>query len=106
MNNSRHEDEIHLEIVRQLVEATPEWWNRATLKLEMSSRDGIDVCEHSIANTQHPNDCVEATDELMLATRHLELLYKQRGTPLSSAVFDIWQNSEQQWVFKVNFSYS
>jgi hypothetical protein len=105
MRTPQDEDAIHKEIVDQLIIATPEWWDYAILTVSQSPQDDVDTCEHSISNPKHPADCVEATEQLMSATRSLALFYKRRRTPWSRATYEVWQREDGQWAFKAEFTY-
>lgn len=105
MSSTMREDEIHGDVVTQLIASTPEWWDRVILELICSSSDGIEKCEHTIHNPADPSGPVLATDELMAATRALTLFYKEQGTPFSKAVYEAFIRDDEQWGFKVDFTY-
>ena len=87
-----------------LVEATPEWWSEATLRVEVR-RSGQDTSiSHSIWSDQHPRDVVEATEEIFAASRALQLLCEQAGQPWVGLVFRIEQVGEA-WRFESVFEY-
>lgn len=99
------QDDLHREIVDQLVVATPEWWKEAKLELIRTTKDGVDSCQHSIVSKQFPKDIVVATDELFEATRKLVLHHKALGHRWKSAVYEIHQDESGNWRFVVEFLY-
>lgn len=94
---------IFVAITNALVEATPEWWNSATL--ELTAPDGVfgSGLEHSISNSDHAQDVVVATDELMEATRALELVCVRHGDSWRRCVFQIHEAGDGDWGFTANF---
>ncbi len=86
-----------------LVEATPEWWSSAELEL-VASPDGFgDGLDHSISNSDYPRDLVMATDEIIEATRALELASVRHGDAWSRCLFKIGQDPSGHWRFSVAF---
>lgn len=105
MHSKAAEDQLHKQVVDQLIVATPEWWNYARLELNYTSVDGIDKCGHCIINPQFPCDYVEPTEELYEATRKLVLYYKGSGSMWKSASYETWPEDEKGWKFKAEFQY-
>lgn len=94
--------EIYPQIATALIEATPEWWTHATLELE-SPPDGLGSgLAHSISNADFPSDVVVATDEVMLATRMLELCSLRHSDSWIRCVFRIFQDGDN-WRFEANY---
>ena len=91
-------------LANALVEATPEWWNDATLELEQTSEG----CAHSIFSANHPNDIVVPTDEIYEATAQLEDLFANKSQSWKKAVLKLTRSDrrgEESWQFKVEYSY-
>ena len=89
-------------IVRSLIEATPETWTSATLEL-VAPPDGLGRgVSHLIYNPEHPRDIVVPTDELMEATRALELASLDSGDSWRRCTFRIEQDQDN-WRFVAEF---
>jgi len=87
-----------------LIEALPEWWSDATLRVEVKqSADGVAI-SHSIQSEQNPKDVVVGTDEIFTATRELQLLSERIGEPWSALVIHV-QLEGEKWGFRTNFEY-
>jgi hypothetical protein len=86
-----------------LVEATPEWWSAAELELVAPPSGLGSGLAHSIWSDEHPHDLVIPTDEIMEATRALELASVQRGDDWSRSAFRIMRGPSGQWRFSVTF---
>jgi len=87
-----------------LIEATPERWTEATLRVEVrTSAEGTTIT-HSVKSEQHPRDIVLGTDELFEATRELQLLSDRAGEPWAAFVMRVRQESGD-WKFDINFEY-
>ena len=92
-------------IAGALVEATPEWWTEATMRVEVKhDPNGSTGMPHSIWSERHPRDVVEPTDEIYAATRALQQLCEQAGQPWSALVFRIEQAGDG-WRFGTDFEY-
>ena len=90
------------QIVRTLIEATPEWWASATLEL-VAPPDGLGQgVSHLIYNPRHPRDIVVPTDDLMAATRELELVSLSQGDSWRRCIFRISQEQDN-WRFVAEF---
>ncbi|MFO0977844.1 MAG: hypothetical protein U0996_15680 [Planctomycetaceae bacterium] len=86
--------EIYPQLAQALIEATPEWWTQAELVLECPAEGFGSGLAHSISNSEFPEDIVVATDEVMLATRMLELCSKRHSDSWKRCVFRIRQEGE------------
>ncbi|MDB5352631.1 MAG: hypothetical protein JWN86_3878 [Planctomycetota bacterium] len=90
------------QIVRTLIEATPEWWTSATLEL-VAPPEGLGRgVSHLIYNPQHPRDIVVPTEDLMAATRELELASLAQGDSWRRCIFRITQEQDN-WRFVAEF---
>jgi len=94
--------EIYSQLASALIEATPGWWTHATLELDCPP-DGVgNGLTHSITNTEFPNDIVVATEEVMLATRMLELCSMRHSDSWNRCVFRIIQDGDS-WRFDATY---
>jgi hypothetical protein len=92
-------------IAGALIEATPEWWAAAAMRVEVKHyQNGDTGMPHSIWSEQHPQDVVEPTDEIYAATYALRQVCKQAGQPWSALVLRIEQVGEG-WRFSTEFEY-
>lgn len=94
--------EIYPQLATALIEATPEWWTHATLELNCTSEGLGTGLEHSISNADFPKDVVVATDEVMMATRMLELCSVRHSDSWKRCVFRIWQDGDN-WRFEATY---
>ncbi|MBL8817727.1 MAG: hypothetical protein JNL58_17000 [Planctomyces sp.] len=95
-------EQIYPQLASALIEATPEWWTHATLELECPPEGLGSGLSHSISNADFPQDVVVATDEVMLATRMLELCSKRHSDTWTRFVFQIRQEGDN-WRFDASF---
>lgn len=94
---------IFANLTDALVEATPEWWSAAELEL-VAPPDGLGTgLAQSISSKEHPRDVVVATDEVMEATRALELASVRHGDSWRRCVFRVDQLPTGQWRYAVEF---
>lgn len=101
MSMSDEQAEIYPQLTMALIEATPEWWNKATLELVCSEGMGNGL-EHRISNPDYPQDIVVATDEILTATRMLELCSKRHADAWRRCVFQIAEK-DGKWSFTAEF---
>lgn len=94
--------EIYPQLASALIEATPEWWTHATLALDCPPAGFGNGLTHTISNADFPNDVVVATDEVMLATRMLELSSKRHSDSWKRCVFRVFQEGEH-WRFSADY---
>lgn len=94
---------IFQQLADALVEATPEWWSEATLELTASASGFGSGLSHDISSVEHPEDVVVATDEVLEATRALELTCVRHRDSWVRCVFRIRQKSSGAWRFTADF---
>ena len=96
----------HLErVASALVEATPEWWNSAVMKVQVKRLpDGLFSMPHEIWSEQYPRDIVVATDEVLAATRELLQVCEQEGQAWSTLIIRIEQ-VDDAWKHSTDFIY-
>jgi hypothetical protein len=99
---SEEQAEIYPQLASALIEATPEWWTHATLELDCPPAGLGNGLAHSISNADFPQDVVVATDEVMLATRMLELCSKNHSDSWKRCVFKIYQEGDN-WRFVADY---
>src|SRR5437773_2803093 len=87
---------IDREILDALVEATPATCNAAILDLDFSNA-GTTAIGHVISNPDGASESVEPTEELFLATRRLDLLFREFGFPLRAARYEIRAQDAGRW---------
>jgi hypothetical protein len=94
--------QVFQQLASALIEATPEWWTHATLEL-VAPPDGLgNGVSHSISNSDFPQDVVVSTDEILEATRMLELASTKHSDSWKRCVFRI-QQEDDSWRFSADF---
>jgi hypothetical protein len=93
---------IFQQLASALVEATPEWWTHASLELVAPPEGFGNGLSHSIYNSDFPQDVVVPTDEILEATRLLELASTKHSDSWKRCVFRIQQEGES-WGFTADF---
>jgi hypothetical protein len=83
-----------------LIEATPEWWNRATLLMER----GDDGFGYVIRNKDHPRDIVTPTDELYEAAFELQDLFESHGKLWEKATLKVVKVGDD-WQYNIDYAY-
>jgi hypothetical protein len=87
-----------------VIEATPEWWTEATLRVEAkNSPEGAEL-SHLITSEEHHKDLVVGTEEIFSGTRQLQLLSEQAGEPSAAFVMKLRQEGGD-WKFQIEFEY-
>lgn len=103
---TKDETESMTAIVRRistaLIEATPESWTDATLRVEVKKVGEQTSIGHAIHSEQHPKDVVVATDKIFTATRQLQLFSEKAGEPWSAFVMMLRQENGD---WKINFKF-
>jgi hypothetical protein len=94
--------QIFRQLTAALVEATPEWWTHASLELVAPPEGLGNGLSHSISNSDFPQDVVVPTDEVLEATRLLELASTKYSDSWQRCVFRIQQEVES-WRFTTDF---
>lgn len=94
---------IFQRLAHALVEATPEWWSAAALELTAPVAGfGLGLA-HAISCAEYPRDVVVATDEVLEATRALEMVCVLHGDSWRRCVFRITQEPSGAWRFVADF---
>jgi hypothetical protein len=90
------------QLAAALVEATPEWWDEATLALERRDQS----CAHVITSEAYPEDVVTPTDEIYEETLSLQELFESGGKSWRSVKFRIVRNpADDTWSYTVDYGY-
>jgi hypothetical protein len=76
---------IFRRLTRALIEATPETWSDATLRLQARS-DGL---AHAIESEAHPGETMSVTDDVRAVTRELQLACEAEGKPFLGLTFRV-----------------
>jgi hypothetical protein len=93
------------QIASSLIEATPEWWTEAMLRVEVEYGPDDELSmSHADQSAEYPQDVVEATDDILAATRALQLLCAKAKKPWSALTFRIEQTGND-WQFSTDFEY-
>jgi hypothetical protein len=89
-----------------LIAATPEHWERFTLKVGVEHKPGGHIgMPHTVSSSEHPQQLVVGTEELFSATRELQLMCEQAGQPWKEMLVEVWLESGQ-WRFSSDFKYA
>jgi hypothetical protein len=100
-DEEQNEIRIYQLISTGLIEATPENWNSAILKLNYSD----DCLSHCILSDEGHQEIVSASEEIFSATRELEILLKSNKKMFSSALLRVWMNENDLWKYSIEFTY-
>lgn len=88
-----------------LVEATPENWDSATLRVRINERaQGTTGLAHEISSEAFPNELVQPTEELFVATRELQQVCGAAGQPFSKLTLSV-RRVGQDWKYESDFDY-
>jgi len=89
-----------------LIEATPEAWSEAVLRVIVQRGHGdVTSLSHTISSDMHPGEPCVPTSELFTATRGLQLQCEQVGKPWVALTVRIVQ-ARDQWTFSSDFEYT
>jgi hypothetical protein len=92
-------------IASALVEATPENWDSATLRVRMNEHaQGTIGLALEISSEVFPNELVWPTDEIFVAARELQQLCGGAGRPFSTLTFAV-KRVGQDWEYGSDFEY-
>jgi hypothetical protein len=94
---------IFIRLANALIEATPEWWSAAELELVTPPEGFGSGLLHTIASHEFPHDIVVPTDELMEATRALELASIKDGDQWRRCLIRVVQEPPGQWRYTAEF---
>jgi hypothetical protein len=100
------ETPLHNQIVRELIELTPETWKviELTISCDDPANDGSLVFE--ISNPDDAEEFVGASDALFDAGEELARLYRDRGHPWREVKYVVTQQPSGKWSFKAAYSYA
>jgi hypothetical protein len=98
--------EIDREILDALVAATPEKWQAAILELEFQTDGAERGVTHAISNPDGATDTVEATEELFIATRKLDLLFRRFSIEVKRARYEAREKEPGRWHLHATFEYA
>ena len=97
---------IDREIVKGLIEATPQWWNSVVLEIEhLALIGGIEKYSHIITSPEKHRDVVEPTEQIYAATIELADLFKKYGRQWRKAVYTVSLMPDCSWKYTVDFEY-
>ena len=102
MTLQNEQTHVFQKLTSALVGATPKWWTHALLELTAPSEGLGSGLAHTIINADFSRDVVVPTDEVLEATRLLELASVKHSDSWKRCVFRIWQEGES-WRFVANF---
>lgn len=92
-------------IASALVEATPEYWDSAMLRVRVNENgNGTIGLAHEISCEAFPNELAQPTDEIFIATRELQQLCGGAGQPFSKLTFAV-KRVGQDWKYESDFNY-
>jgi hypothetical protein len=94
---------IFIRMAEALVEATPERWSSAVLELVVPQGHLGTGLAHSISNPDFPREIIVPTEELLEATRELELVSERHEDSWDRCVFRIEQGSAGKWRYVAEF---
>ena len=92
--------EILAILANALIEATPEWWDRAILTVEASD-EGFG---YSIRNEKYPRDIVTPTDEIYSGMFRLQDLFEAHGKSWRRAILEV-ERIDAEWEYAVRYEY-
>jgi hypothetical protein len=98
------EEPIEKRIASLLVEATPEWWRKARLEVEVREEDGVLGMPHTIVSPEGLRDIVVPTDELLAATYDLLQVFRKHGAEWRRLVLEI-SDDDGAWRFVAHYDY-
>jgi hypothetical protein len=98
---------IDREIVNELIAATPEWWDAATLEVTAASRsDEPTGLNYVIASPKGLTDSVEATKEIRAGVSRLARLHAKRGHPWKRVKYVVHRRPDSEdWDTEIEFEY-
>jgi len=104
----QHDAERMTEILKRiggaLIQAIPESWTDATLRVEVrTDAEGTSIT-HSIKSAKR-RDIVMGSDDLFAATRELQLFSEQAEEPWTTFEMQVYEK-DGQWKFEINFEYA
>ena len=100
INADAEQSDLLQRMANALIEATPEWWNRATLVIERDD-EGFG---YAISNPNYMTDIVTPTDELYEATFMLQDLFEARRQIWQKAVLEVVKVGDV-WQFTIEYEY-
>jgi hypothetical protein len=93
-------------IVNGLIEATPEWWVAAVLRISRTeAQTGRKGFAHIITSPEGHRDIVQATSDITEATFKLADLFAKFGKPWKQVVYSIQKLPEGGWKYVADYDY-
>jgi hypothetical protein len=92
-------------VAAALISATPDEWSSAELRVEVEQKPGeITSMSHTVRSSEYPRSVCAPTEDLMLATRQLQLLCTERDKPWIRMVMKV-NLVQENWTFSSDFEY-
>jgi hypothetical protein len=101
----QEETPIDGRIANALIEATPEWWEAATLDVERVSDDSQENLRFTIRSPEGHRDYVEPTDEIYTSARELSELFKRYGHIWTKVKYIVTLQPDGDWKYTAEFEY-
>lgn len=95
------QSELYEKVVGALIDSTPEHWYSFNLGLSKGGSGFI----HSVESNEGHEDLVSPSEQVLLATRNLQLYQDRISEPFSEAIFRVWLDDSDSWHFEAKFEY-
>lgn len=93
-------------IVREVIAATPEWWQAAVLEVTCTKAPGdMEGMAHMITSPQGHRDVVQPTDEILDLTHQLLDLFARFGKRWRKVTYRIEMTADGNWNYVADFDY-
>ncbi|MGD0569046.1 MAG: hypothetical protein ABSA78_11620 [Candidatus Sulfotelmatobacter sp.] len=97
---------VDIAIVNGIVASTPEHWKKivmeATRRVEPNGTEGITII---LASPEGYTEMVSPKPMLIMALRHLSMLFAENGNPWSKVAYRLVDAGDGNWSFKADFEY-
>jgi hypothetical protein len=104
-NIQEGETKIDKEIVTELIELTPEWWNSVILEVVYTCDGDNDNYDHCISSPGGNKEIIEPSGKIFDATYRLGKLFREHGKHWKKVTYKTWIQKDGTWSYKVNFEY-
>ncbi|WP_322469723.1 hypothetical protein SOM08_21585 [Hydrogenophaga sp. SNF1] len=107
LENTRLEKQAAIdgEVARAIVAATPEHWRSATMHVERDEVSGQERMSIVISSPEGHPEPIRPPDEVFELLAKLSNLFRADSEVWSSLVYNVAQDSNEQWKYDVRFTY-
>jgi hypothetical protein len=101
----RKETIIDQEIVNELIDLTPEWWNEISLSVTYYVENGVEKYSHVITSPERNSEPIMPSEKLFEATYKLGQLFRAHSRHWQRVIYTVKRVNQEEWKYTAEFTY-